>query len=116
MQKVRVYQLAKELKVQSALILELLDRLGEEVTSDLSTLDMGTADLVRQKVTSALQAETQRLAAEHEQQAPPAAEPVEAETAAEATEEAAPAVGEEAPVAEETPASVAADTLFLLMC
>ena len=33
MQKVRVYQLAKELKVQSALILELLDRMGQEVKS-----------------------------------------------------------------------------------
>ena len=44
MTKVRVYQLAKELKVQSVLILELLDRLGREVKSDLSTLDDDTAD------------------------------------------------------------------------
>ena len=43
MQKVRVYQLAKELKVQSALILELLDRMGQEVKSDLSVLDLDTA-------------------------------------------------------------------------
>ena len=41
MPKVRVYQLAKELKVQSALILELLDRMGQEVKSDLSSLDPG---------------------------------------------------------------------------
>ena len=36
---VRVYQLAKELRVQSALIVELLDRLGKEVHSDLSSID-----------------------------------------------------------------------------
>ena len=52
MEKVRVYQLAKELKVQSALILELLDRLGREVSSDLSMLDTGTAELVRHRVTA----------------------------------------------------------------
>ena len=61
MDKVRVYQLAKELKVQSALILELLDRLGREVKSDLSMLDPGTAELVRDRVTVALQTERQRL-------------------------------------------------------
>jgi translation initiation factor IF-2 len=66
MQKVRVYQLAKELKVQSALILELLDRMGQEVKSDLSVLDGGTADLVREKVTLALEAEKKRLSEEQE--------------------------------------------------
>jgi translation initiation factor IF-2 len=66
MQKVRVYQLAKELKVQSALILELLDRMGQEVKSDLSVLDGGTADLVRERVTLALAAETKRLTEEQE--------------------------------------------------
>ena len=66
MQKVRVYQLAKELKVQSALILELLDRMGQEVKSDLSVLDGGTADLVRQRVTVALDAEKKRLGEEQE--------------------------------------------------
>ena len=49
MPKLRVYQLAKELKVQSALILELLDRLGKEVKSDLSSLDAETADAVRRE-------------------------------------------------------------------
>ena len=68
MQKVRVYQLAKELKVQSALILELLDRMGQEVKSDLSVLDGGTADLVREKVTLALEAEKKRLTEEQELQ------------------------------------------------
>ena len=57
MQKVRVYQLAKELKVQSALILELLDRMGKEVKSDLSTLPSEIADEVRQRVTSAIAVE-----------------------------------------------------------
>jgi translation initiation factor IF-2 len=66
MQKVRVYQLAKELKVQSALILELLDRMGQEVKSDLSVLDGGTADLVREKVTLALETEKKRLSDEQE--------------------------------------------------
>ena len=37
MQKVRVYQLAKELKVQSALILELLDRLGQDVIQTMQS-------------------------------------------------------------------------------
>ena len=68
MQKVRVYQLAKELRVQSALILELLDRLGQDVKSDLSVLDMDTADLVRERVTTALEAEKKRLAEERERE------------------------------------------------
>jgi len=57
----RVYQLAKELKVQSALILELLDRLGKEVHSDLSSLDISTAALVREKLTAAVEHEKRRL-------------------------------------------------------
>jgi translation initiation factor IF-2 len=84
MAKVRVYQLAKELKVQSALILELLDRLGREVKSDLSTLDADTADLVRGRLTAAIEAERRRIErrvddvpeAEEPVQAPVAAEPV----------------------------------------
>jgi len=59
--QVRVYQLAKELNVQSALILELLDRLGKDVRSDLSGLDAETADLVRVKLTAALEREKKRL-------------------------------------------------------
>jgi translation initiation factor IF-2 len=58
---VRVYQLAKELKVQSALILELLDRLGKEVHSDLSSIDDPTASLVRERLTTALANEKRRL-------------------------------------------------------
>ena len=73
MQKVRVYQLAKELKVQSALILELLDRLGADVRSDLSVLDSGTADLIRQKVIAALEAEKTRILKEREEAAQQAA-------------------------------------------
>ncbi len=67
---VRVYQLAKELKVQSALILELLDRMGREVKSDLSNLDVETAELVRRRLTAAIEAEKRRLLDErqHEEQ------------------------------------------------
>ena len=57
MPKLRVYQLAKELQVQSALVLELLDRLGQEVRSDLSVLDPGIAELVRDRVTKAIAVE-----------------------------------------------------------
>ena len=64
MAKVRIYQLAKQLNVQSALILELLDRMGQEVTSDLSNLDPDTAELVAQRVTAAIEAETRRIAEE----------------------------------------------------
>jgi len=66
MPKQRVYQLAKELKVQSALILELLDRLGKEVKSDLSSLDAETADAVREKMVALLEIEKKRLAEERE--------------------------------------------------
>jgi translation initiation factor IF-2 len=58
---VRVYQLAKELKVQSALIVELLDRLGKEVHSDLSPIDDLTASLVRERLTVALAVEKKKL-------------------------------------------------------
>ena len=64
MEKVRVYQLAKELKVQSALILELLDRLGKDVKSDLSSLDADTADLVRLRITTLIEHEVRRMAEE----------------------------------------------------
>ncbi len=77
MAKMRVYQLAKELQVQSALVLELLDRLGTEVKSDLSVLDSDTADLVRSRVTRALEAEKKRLVEveQSRQQEEPVAEP-----------------------------------------
>ena len=68
----RVYQLAKELKVQSALILELLDRLGKEVHSDLSSLDVSTAALVREKLTAALEHEKRRLMDLRRSEEPPA--------------------------------------------
>ena len=53
MPMMRVFQLAKEMNVQSALILELLDRLGKDIRSDLSALDGETADLVRAKLFAA---------------------------------------------------------------
>ena len=84
MAKVRVYQLAKDLQVQSALILELLDRMGQEVKSDLSTLDERTAELVRIRITAALAAEKERLADEVETEVVEVPEtPVEAEVSAE---------------------------------
>ncbi|HEX6851578.1 MAG TPA: translation initiation factor IF-2 [Candidatus Polarisedimenticolaceae bacterium] len=78
---VRVYQLAKELKVQSALILELLDRMGREVRSDLSAIDEPTAKLVRERLTAALEAEKRRLVEHPAEVAEPAQEaaPVEVE-------------------------------------
>ena len=57
MAKMRVYQLAKELQVQSALILELLDRMGQEVRSDLSTLEQKVTEEVRTQITQALNVE-----------------------------------------------------------
>jgi translation initiation factor IF-2 len=90
---VRVYQLAKELKVQSALILELLDRLGKEVHSDLSSIDDPTAHLVRERLTTALANEKKRLMEQHRSEEPTAAaaseasaEPVETIAAATASE------------------------------
>ncbi|NIM02322.1 MAG: translation initiation factor IF-2 [Acidobacteria bacterium] len=112
MAKMRVYQLAKELQVQSALILELLDRMGQEVRSDLSTLDSEVTERVRAQITAALNAEKERLAKEQaakQQEAPP-----ETETeATEATEEPAaaaqtteqPAEEKEAPAGIEEPAA-----------
>ncbi len=61
---VRVYQLAKELNVQSALILEMLDRMGRDVRSDLSPLDAVTAELVRTRLTAAIEREKKRLVEE----------------------------------------------------
>jgi len=66
MPDVRVYQLAKELKVQSALILELLDRMGREVKSDLSSLDGETAEMVRERLIVAIDQEKKRQAAERQ--------------------------------------------------
>jgi len=80
---VRVYQLAKELRVQSALIVELLDRLGKEVHSDLSSIDDLTASLVRERLTVALAVEKKRIQEEKRTDddtvavAPPAEAPAE---------------------------------------
>jgi len=98
---VRVYQLAKELRVQSALIVELLDRLGKEVHSDLSSIDDLTASLVRERLSVALAVEKKRLldeqrspedAASVETAPPPAVEApaAEAEVEAAAPQVAAP--------------------------
>jgi len=117
MDKVRVYQLAKELKVNSALILELLDRLGREVKSDLSMLDIRTAELIRERVTVALTAERKRLSEEREHEAEtvetPAAEaekpqPVAAGPVAEPVPEKTPTPRPATPMAAKETARVAA--------
>jgi translation initiation factor IF-2 len=81
---VRVYQLAKELEVPSALILELLDRIGREVRSDLSPLDEGTANIVRERLTVALAQEKRRLIDERRGDEAVAVEAAVAPTPAEA--------------------------------
>ena len=104
----RVYQLAKELKVQSALILELLDRLGKEVHSDLSSLDLPTAALVREKLTAALEHEKRRLIEQRrsEESAGGEAVPVIEAPAAPVPVESVPAMAAAAPatIEAETPA------------
>jgi translation initiation factor IF-2 len=113
MPKMRVYQLAKELQVQSALVLELLDRMGQDVRSDLSVLDPDVAELVRDRVTRAIAAERKRLDEEHaleEEQArkervaaaraaPPATTPPAEVETPETEEPAAPAPPVEEPAA-----------------
>jgi len=105
MDKVRVYQLAKELRVQSALILELLDRMGQEVKSDLSTLNADVADVIRQRVTQAIESERRRLA---ERTADPAAaemaESVAIPSATIQAEETGEPSGDSAPVSPAVPA------------
>ncbi len=109
MTKIRVYQLAKELQVQSALIVEFLDRLGRDIKSDLSVLDHETADLVRVRVTRAIEAERQRLAEEEQarRQAPAAHPEVAADVAEPGTGQAPaiePLAAAAAPSAEEVAA------------
>jgi len=59
---IRVYQLARELQVTSGLLLELLDRSGCPVRSDLSVLDARAAATIRNRVTWALASERRRRA------------------------------------------------------
>ncbi len=110
MAKMRVYQLAKELQVQSALILELLDRMGQEVRSDLSTLEQKVTEEVRTQITQALNVEKERIAKEQAarpKEVPPVAEKPEAQQTddTEAVAAADKADESEAPVPEETPAA-----------
>ena len=103
MANTRVYKLAKELGVKSALILELLDLVGREVKSDLSTIDGATADLVRKRIVTALAAEKRRLEAEKPPE-PEVTEEPEVIAVAEA-EETPAADRESAAVETETPPS-----------
>ena len=98
MAKIRVFHLAKELKVNSALILELLDIMGKEVKSDLSTLDARTADMVRKRLTAALEAEREKLAARARR-----------ETAARKPEKAAVAESRPVEAPDEAPVQTAAE-------
>ena len=100
MSKVRVYQLAKELQVQSALILELLDRMGQDVKSDLSTLDNSVAQVVRRRVTRAIEVEKQRLAEEQREQRREIAAERPAAAAETTVEEIAPAASATAETAQ----------------
>ncbi len=86
MGKVRVYQLAKELQVQSALVLELLDRMGQEVKSDLSVLEADVAQVVRDRVTRAIAAERKRLEQQRLEQERLEAQPLAAPPVAESAE------------------------------
>jgi translation initiation factor IF-2 len=95
---VRVYQLAKELKVKSALILELLDRLGKDVHSDLSSIDEPTAYLVRERLTTALANEKKRLLEQQRADETPGQAPSAVESAP-AIEEPATMTDVEAPAA-----------------
>ena len=106
MAKVRVYQLAKELQVQSALILELLDRMGREVKSDLSTLDTDTVDVVRERVTVAIEAEKKRIVEQRAREAALAETEMVPSEVAETGE--GPAPVSEAPPVEPEPARPAA--------
>ncbi len=117
MAKMRVYQLAKELQVQSALILEVLDRMGQEVRSDLSTLEKDVTEKVRAQITVALTAAKLRLAEElaaTQKEAPPVAEQPETpgteDPAAVAAAGADTPEDAEATVTEETPAAPLAAT------
>ncbi len=84
-EKVRIYQLAKELDIETKAMLEILDNMGVEYKSHSSTLDGETADTVRQLAADELAAE-----APEEEAAAPQAEP---EPAAPAVTAPAPAAG-----------------------
>ena len=49
-ERIRIYQLAKELDVESKELLEILDEMGVEYKSHSSTLDAETADAVKQLI------------------------------------------------------------------
>src|SRR5690606_23631578 len=96
--KVRIYQLAKELGVESKDLLTILDDMGVEYKSHSSTLDADTAETVKQLVeadagaSGAGSAAGSAAAAEAAAEAAPAATATAAKAAtAEAPAEAAPA-------------------------
>lgn len=88
-EKVRIYQLAKDLDLETKAMLDILDEMGVEYKSHSSTLDSETADTVRQLVAEG-------------------ADTAEAQPQAEAPKESAPEAdgGDDAAAAEtETPAT-----------
>ncbi|AEB11608.1 translation initiation factor IF-2 [Marinithermus hydrothermalis] len=64
MAKVRIYQLARELGMESAELMELLDTMGVEYKSHASTLDAETAEAVKEIVREQRGLEEQRKAEE----------------------------------------------------
>ncbi len=64
MAKVRIYQLARELGMESAELMELLDTMGVEYKSHASTLDAETAEAVKEIVKEQRGLEEQRKAEE----------------------------------------------------
>ena len=72
-EKVRIYQLAKDLEVESKELLSILDDMGVEYKSHSSTLDAETAETVKQLVQAEEAEESGEAAAES------AAQPAEAE-------------------------------------
>jgi translation initiation factor IF-2 len=112
--KVRVYELAKELGVESKTVLSMLKDMGEFVRSASSTVEAPVERRLKEKLASepppvkkapAKKAAAKKIDGEQVSAAPPAAEvPVEVPAAAE------PAAAEPAPAAPATPATPTAPT------
>ncbi len=80
--KVRIYQLAKDLGVESKELLTILDDMGVEYKSHSSTLDGETADTVRQLVEAENQADEAEAPAAEEASSADASEDTAASAAA----------------------------------
>src|SRR5690554_5204688 len=76
-EKVRIYQLAKDLGQETKAMLEILDEMGVEYKSHSSTLDGETADAVRQLVADAATAEEEVSESAPAEEQPQEAAPAE---------------------------------------